>query len=190
MKSLRLSLPKRQRGATLAFSIVTLLRPSVTLSHTMPAAASVPCFCLQHCTKPLHKKLETWTRGWLLLAAPTWGLFRVPGWQSWGRGRGGQLHSSREQGTSRRKAFSAFHYLMCTANTGKHTGHRLPWETKTRPSQFPCLLSSPHPWAPPACMPMHNCIADSLCSAVTGRFSWWPEASLPHIREKSVMVAF
>lgn len=90
--------------------------------------------------------------------------------------------------TSRGKA-SPNRYLMCTSHmVGSTVGTGL-----VKQSQGPvayCVLSSPEPWAPEACVPRHNYVVDSLCTAVTVWISWWPRASTCQIWEESAMLAF
>lgn len=185
MKSLRLSLSKRQRGATLAFSMMTLLRPSLTLCHTMPAARH-PCPAFAFSIAQTHP-----TPSWRCDQEDDCCLQLLHGACSQS-----QADTAKEEeeiicctAAETRIPLEGrlFQTIICTANVvGSTLGTGLERQRQS-PASSPAFC---HLQTPSACMAMHNCIAESLCSAVTGRFSWWPGASTLHVREKSVVVAF
>lgn len=182
MKSLRLSLPKRQRRATLAFSIMTL-RPSLTLCHTMPAAQHL-CPAFAFSIAQSHS-----TPCWRLEQEDVCSLQLLHGACPQSQAETAEEEVTRCTAAETRIPLEGrlFQTIMCTANVvGSTLGTGLERQRQS-PASSPGFC---HLQTPSACMPMHNCIADSLCSAVTGRFSWWPGASTRHVREKSVVVAF
>lgn len=130
------------------------LSPSVP--HHACCSAPVPCFCLQHCTKPLHTS-------WRPEQGDDCSLQLLNGTCSQSQAdkakEGEEVASCIAAETRILERDCFFRPLSNVWKEGKeadknmhgkhgwqHTGHR-PWETKPRPSQFPafCHLQTPGP---------------------------------------------